>query len=66
MNEGPEQEAQSGWHVKQAPELEDEGKVDVGQVETHVPDGEARRLEEQVRQKLALPTQVAHDEEQAE
>ena len=61
MKEGPEQLAQSGWHLTQEPE--DENVLD-GQVDTHCPE-EARRPELHVRQKSAEPRHVPQLEEQA-
>ena len=61
LKDGPEQLAQSGWHLLQAPE---EVKVPVGQVETHWPE-EASWLDVQVRQKSAEPRQVPQDDEHA-
>jgi hypothetical protein len=62
LKEDPEQLLQSGWHLTQDPE--DENELD-GQVDTHFPD-EARRPELHVRQKSAEPKHVPQLEEQAE
>ena len=61
MNEPPEQEAQSGWQGRQAPEEE---KVPAGQVATHLP-FEASWLLLQVRQNVEDPKHVLHEESQA-
>jgi hypothetical protein len=58
LKPGPEQVAQSGWQEVQVPFEEFENEL-VGQEETHCP-LKADWPEEQVRQKLGLPTQVAH------
>lgn len=61
LKDCPEQDAQSGWHLRQEPP---ELNVLEGQVETHWPE-EANCPELQVRQKSAVPIQVPHVEEQA-
>jgi hypothetical protein len=61
LKEGPEQLAQSGWHLRQEPE---ELKVPDGQVETHCPD-DASCWDVQVRQKVGEPRQVPQDDEHA-
>lgn len=54
----PEHVRQSGWHVRQVPELL---KVLEGQLVTHVP-LDASWLLAQVRQKFADPEQLEQDE----
>ncbi|THH10113.1 hypothetical protein EW145_g1555 [Phellinidium pouzarii] len=62
LKEAPEQVAQSGWQGTHAPEEENEFG---GQEKTHEPI-EARRLFEQVKQKVDEPAHVPQDESQAE
>jgi hypothetical protein len=62
LKDGPEQEAQSGWHCVQVPELEN---MLVGQVETQEP-REANWLFLQETQKSAELMQVAQEDEQVE
>lgn len=61
LKEPPEQLAQSGWQLRQAPAEE---KVLEGQLETHFP-LEASWLEAQVKQNVDEPEQVPQLESQA-
>ncbi len=61
MNDEPEQVAQSGWQVRQEP---DDENVPDGHELTQLPP-EASLLLVHVRQNVAEPEQVEHDESQA-
>ena len=61
MKEEPEQDAQSGWQVRQERPPEGE-KVPEGQVETHCPLEASWEEDEQVRQKLDAPIHVPQEE----